>query len=373
MRVFAAILAAGKGSRFGADKTQITLGGKALWQWSYDVFASHPRVSGIGLLGSDDNLEALQTVESVFTTKGKASRQETSALACSSVPSGFDAILIHDAARPFVTHALIDAVIDAIARTGAAAPAIQINDTLRRKTEQGLEFVARAGVVAMQTPQGAWTDVMLKAHQMATGSATDEIGLVEQLGHPYELVPGDPANVKITQPGDLQLARGIIQGVETRTGLGYDIHPFSRDASRPLMLGGVLFEDEIGLQGHSDADVLIHAVVDALFGAAALGDIGEHFPNSDPRWRNEPSITFLRYAASRLAENGWTVVNVDATLIAEKPKVMPRALAMRTTMAKAIGIDIGRVGVKATTNEKLGSLGRSEGIAAHAIATIRKG
>ena len=372
MKVFAAILAAGKGSRFGADKTQITLGERPLWRWSYDVFASHPRISGVGLMGSDDNLTALQSVDAMFVAKGKASRQETSAMACSLVPDDFDAILIHDAARPFVSHRLIDSVIEAIERTGAAAPALEVNDTLRRKSDHGLELVQRAGVVAMQTPQGAWRDVLLKAHKIASALATDEVGLIEQLGHPYELVHGDPTNVKITQPEDLHLAHGIIRDVETRTGFGYDIHPFCKEPSHELMLGGVCFKGEPGLDGHSDADVLIHAIVDAMLGAAALGDIGQHFPNTDPKWHREPSTTFLVHAAKLLKDAGWQIVNADATVIAEAPQIMPLAEEIRGNLAKGMGITIDRVSVKATTNERLGALGRAEGIAAQAVVTITR-
>lgn len=372
MKVFAAILAAGKGERFGGDKTQIMVGGKPLWRWSYDTFKSHPLIHGIGLLGSTDNLSALQTVEADLVTKGRASRQETSALACSLVPEDYDAILIHDAARPFVSAALITSVIKAIERTGAAAPALGATDTLRRKTEHGLELVQRAGIVAMQTPQGAWRDVLVKAHQVATPMATDEIACVEQLGHPYELVTGEPGNIKVTRPEDLDQIRGMIPGVETRTGFGYDIHPFTKDRGRPLRLGGVLFEGEPGLEGHSDADVLIHAVVDALLGGAALGDIGQHFPNTDPRWHREPSTTFLKAAVDLLREGGWTVVNVDATVIAEAPKIMPVSDQIRKVLADGIGIDVSRVSVKATTNERLGSLGRAEGIAAYAVAALSR-
>lgn len=372
MKVFAAILAAGKGTRFGSDKTQITLRGKPLWRWSYDVFSSHPRISGVGLMGSDDNLEALRTVPAAFVAKGKASRQETSAMACALVPEDCDAILIHDAARPFVSPALIDSVIDAIERCGAAAPALPVNDTLRRRSDHGLELVQRAGVVAMQTPQGARREILLRAHKKSSATATDEIGLIEQLGLRYELVPGDPANLKITHPDDLHLVRGMINSVESRTGLGYDIHPFSKDPKRRLTLGGVEFEGSPGLEGHSDADVLIHALVDALLGAAALGDIGQHFPNTDPTWKGEPSTTFLTHAVKLLAAAGWQVVNADVTMIAETPKVMAKALEIRTHLAQTMGVEIDRVSVKATTNEKLGALGRSEGIAAHAVATISR-
>lgn len=370
MRVFVAILAAGLGSRFGSDKTQIVIGGRPLWRWSYDTFKSHPRIDGIGLMGSSSNLEALQAVEADFAAMGRASRQETSALACNLVPESFDAVLIHDAARPFISAEVISSVIDAIERVGAAAPAVPINDTLRRRTDSGLELVSRKAVVAMQTPQGAWRDVLLKAHALATHEGTDEITLIEQLGHPYELVLGEQRNIKITRQEDLELARGIMSPVEVRTGFGYDIHAFSADPARKLVLGGVAFEGVAGLDGHSDADVLIHAAVDAMLGAAALGDIGQHFPNTDPRWKNEPSSTFLRRAAQLLCEAGWRPVNLDVTLIAERPKIMAKAVEIRQSVAEMLDISVDAVSVKATTNEGLGALGSGQGIAAHAVATI---
>jgi 2-C-methyl-D-erythritol 4-phosphate cytidylyltransferase/2-C-methyl-D-erythritol 2,4-cyclodiphosphate synthase len=259
-------------------------------------------------------------------------------------------------------------VIEAIGRCGAAAPAVPIADTLRIESGGAYELIDRSKTVAMQSPQGALRERLLNAHSAASQIHTDEIALV---GQPFELVPGDPGNFKITTAADLERARAMVGSMETRTGIGYDIHPFSTDASRPLMLGGVRFEDAPGLEGHSDADVVIHAAVDALLGAAGLGDIGQHFPNTDPRWRGEPSLTFLRHAAAELLRSGWSVVNLDITMIAEKPKVMPRSGEVRGCLATALGIEVGRVSFKATTNEGLGSLGRGEGIAAHAVATIR--
>jgi 2-C-methyl-D-erythritol 4-phosphate cytidylyltransferase/2-C-methyl-D-erythritol 2,4-cyclodiphosphate synthase len=186
------------------------------------------------------------------------------------------------------------------------------------------------------------------------------------------LVPGEPGNFKITTPEDFLRAQGALGMSETRSGFGYDIHPFSEDAERALWLGGVHFPGHPGLEGHSDADVLLHAVTDSLLGAAALGDIGQHFPNTDPQWRGKASSHFLRHAATLLQAEGWSVVNIDATVVAESPKVMKRASEIRMAIADAVGCDAARVSVKATTNERLGSIGRSEGIAAFATATIRR-
>jgi 2-C-methyl-D-erythritol 4-phosphate cytidylyltransferase/2-C-methyl-D-erythritol 2,4-cyclodiphosphate synthase len=368
MRVVAAVLAAGKGERFGGDKVLADLGGKPVWRSCFDTLIHHPEVDGVGIVASSSNLAAFAGTEAAFVVEGGDNRQESSLRAVQAAEA--DIVLLQDAARPFLTHDVISRVMEGIARSGAAAPAAPVPDTLRLATGGGYELIDRTKTVAMQTPQGARRDLLLSAHAKADRIYTDEIALLEAIGAKYEIVEGDPENFKITTAADLVRARAKVRGVETRTGIGYDIHPFSSDPARRLMLGGVAFESCTGLEGHSDADVVLHAVVDALLGAAALGDIGQHFPNTDERWRGEPSITFLHHAGSLLAQNGWTVVNLDITMIGEKPKVMPRALDVRSSIAQALGVDVGRVSFKATTNEGLGSLGRGEGIAAHAVATI---
>jgi 2-C-methyl-D-erythritol 4-phosphate cytidylyltransferase/2-C-methyl-D-erythritol 2,4-cyclodiphosphate synthase len=196
------------------------------------------------------------------------------------------------------------------------------------------------------------------------------MALVEALGVHPEIVQGEPNNFKITTPEDLARARAIASPAEVRVGIGYDIHPFSDDPSRKLFLGGVHFPDHRALDGHSDADVVLHAATDALLGAAGLGDIGQHFPNTDPRWRGAPSLTFLHHAGVLLAEAGWRIVNLDLTAIAESPKIMKKAPEIRSAIAQCLGIEDSRVSIKATTNERLGSIGRGEGIAAFATASI---
>lgn len=367
MKVSAVILAAGSGTRFGGDKLLARLGGKPVWRWSFDTFLAHPRVASVGIVCSAENIEAIRALapEAEFVVVGGETRQISSRIAAENASS--DIVLIQDAARPFVSPEVIDRVIDATLRAHAAAPAVKITDTLR----QHGALLDRDQIVGMQTPQGGFRDRLLDAHARVTDHFTDELGLLQAIGVEPELVEGDPANFKITTPDDLAKARGIVGFVETRTGLGYDIHAFSSDPTRTMWLGGVSFEGP-ALDGHSDADVVLHAVVDALLGAAGLGDIGQHFPNTDERWRGEPSTTFLRHAASLVAGEGWQVVNLDISLLAETPKVMPKALEIRTAIATVLEIEVGRVSVKATTNEKLGSIGRSEGIAAFAVATIRE-
>ena len=373
MKVCAVILAAGRGERFGADKTQAIISGKPVWRHSFDAFLTHPEVHGVGLVGSSANLEALRAgaPEALFVITGGENRQESSLFGASAVPQDFEIVLIHDAARPFIGQDAISRVISAIKTVGAAAPGIIAVDTLRQKKLSGWQLVDRTATVAMQTPQGALRELLLTAHRSAGQVYTDEMELIGALGHPFEVVSGDPRGFKITTPDDLERARGMLGRVESRTGLGYDIHAFSKDPSTPLFLGGLLFEGA-GLDGHSDADVIIHALVDSLLGAAALGDIGQHFPNTDPRWKGEPSTTFLRHACGLLATGGWEVMNVDISVLAEHPKVMPRALEMRSALAQVIGIEVDRVSLKATTNERLGAIGRGEGIAAFAVATIRR-
>lgn len=365
MRVTAAVLAAGRGERFGGEKTSAILGGKPVWRWSYDSLLAHPRVDSVILVVAPGTSGSYADVRAI---EGGDNRQESSRKAAEAADG--DILLIQDAARPFVFPDVIDRVIEAIERTGAAAPAVDVPDTLRQRTSAGYSIVDRSSTLAMQTPQGARRELLLRAHSADDRVYTDEIALIEAIGAPYEIVAGDARSFKITTPEDMRKAQAMVNGGETRTGFGYDIHPFSHDETRPLMLGGVRFEGA-GLEGHSDADVVIHAVVDALLGAAGLGDIGQHFPNTDPRWRGEPSLTFLTHAQRELASRGWAIVNVDITMIGEKPRVMVRSAEIRGVLAAALGIDAERVNFKATTNERLGSLGRSEGIAAHAVATIR--
>lgn len=373
MKVVAAILAAGRGERFGSDKTQISLGGRPVWRWSFDAFRNHPDVAAVGLVGSADNLPALgQAKDALFVIEGGSNRRESSQRAVDAVSDEFDAVLLHDAARPFLSPKMITDVIAAIGRSGAAAPGIPITDTVKRKESGRLATIDRQGLVTVQTPQGARLDLLRRAHAEVRGDVTDDLGLLEAIGVVPEIVPGDPDNIKITTPEDVERWIASQRVNEVRTGMGYDVHPFSEDESRPLMLGGVCFADGRGLEGHSDADVLLHAVVDALLGAAGLGDIGQHFPNSDSRWKDAPSTHFLRHAGQLLKELGWRIQNLDMTVVAEHPKVMSHAEDIRRHIACALGLEPSRINVKATTNERLGFIGRGEGIAAMATATIVK-
>ncbi len=369
MKVVAAILAAGQGSRFGSDKTRLLLRGRPVWEWSYRTYLGTPAIDRVILVGSAGNIDELSSAGEAIV--GGATRQQSSRLALEAA-EGAEIVLMHDAARPFVTSELIERVLDAVWMHGAAAAAVPVTDTIKRMCEDRVETLDRRELWAMQTPQGARTELLHEAFARARADLTDEMALLEAIGVNPRLVTGDSSNFKITTPEDLVRAQVFAGQGEVRTGIGYDIHAFSTDTNRKLMLGGVTFEGSPGLEGHSDADVLLHAVTDAVLGAAALGDIGQHFPNTAPEWRGAPSLTFLRYAGELVVREGWQVVNIDATVICESPKVMPRSQEIRENIASALGLDVSRVSVKATTNEGLGSLGRGEGISAFSVASLSR-
>ncbi|MCA0362327.1 MAG: 2-C-methyl-D-erythritol 2,4-cyclodiphosphate synthase [Armatimonadetes bacterium] len=363
-KVCAILLAAGSSTRFGEDKLEQLIGGVPLWLASYQALAASPLIDAIGIVTSAEKVESVQqrAPEAFFVVEGGSSRQASAHAGILAIPQDYEVVLIHDAARPFVSQAITQAVIEGVARTGAAYPGIPVADTIR----EGTRLLNRSELRAAQTPQGGRRDWFLSAHAQVTEELTDDIALLEAAGFPSEVVPGDPKNRKITLPTDLE-------STEIRTGLGYDIHRFSTDPDRPLWLGGVEFpDDKPGLEGHSDADSLLHAIVDALLGAACLGDIGVHYPPSDPQWKNCPSLRFLTETSSLLEREGWRILSIDATVVAERPRVMRKQSEIRSAIASACGLPVTSVSVKATTNEGLGSLGRTEGIAAYSVATIRR-
>jgi 2-C-methyl-D-erythritol 4-phosphate cytidylyltransferase / 2-C-methyl-D-erythritol 2,4-cyclodiphosphate synthase len=369
MKVVAAILCAGRGTRYGRDKVLEELGPWPVWQWSYQAFASHDSVRDAIVVCSAENRPHISAHAPCIL--GGATRQESSLRALQAV-EGADVLLIHDGARPFVTEDTIQRVIDGVARSGAAAAALPVTDTIKRKTAYGVETLNRDELLSMQTPQGARTDLLRRAHAEAgERQHTDDMALLEAIGVHPAIVDGDPKNFKITTAEDMARARALL-GTEVRTGIGYDIHAFSDDPQRKLMLGGAHFEGHRALAGHSDADVLLHAIADAILGAAGLRDIGQHFPNTDPAFAGAPSLRFVEIAAQLVADDGWRIENLDCTLIGESPKVMKRWDEIRANIAGAAGVEPQRVNVKATTNEGLGSIGRGEGISAFAVATLRR-
>jgi 2-C-methyl-D-erythritol 4-phosphate cytidylyltransferase/2-C-methyl-D-erythritol 2,4-cyclodiphosphate synthase len=284
-----------------------------------------------------------------------------------------DAVLVHDAARPFCPSAVVDRLIAQLEFFEGAAPVIPVGDTLAKVGETLGEPVDRAGMVRVQTPQAFRTTALRSAYDRWSGIApTDETTVLRSAGMKVAAIEGDPALEKLTLPADFERAEQWLAGrLSPRTGMGFDVHAFSGEG--PLMLGGVEVPHPRGLAGHSDADVVLHALTDALLGAAGLGDIGEHFPPSDQRWKGASSSLFLAHAVQLLRSRGAIIDHLDCTIIAEEPKVSPHRSAMRQHIAEVAGLSPEQVSVKATTSEGLGFTGRREGIAAQAVASIRMG
>ncbi len=378
----ALIVAGGSGQRFGAErpKQYLDLLGKPILRRTLDAFLSHPRITGVQVVidpawrAQYDRAVAGLTLPEPVT--GGATRQDSvrnglEALAALAAPPA--RVLIHDAARPLTDAATIGAVIDALDETPGAVAAVPVADTLKRGAH-GLvgATVDRDGLWRAQTPQGFRFADILGAHRAAAGLAlTDDAAVAEQAGLPVRLIPATEDNFKVTTPDDLtRAARVLMAGLgDIRTGTGFDVHRFTEGDF--VTLCGLRVPHDQGLDGHSDADVGLHALTDAILGALAAGDIGSHFPPSDPRWRGADSARFLRHAADLVAERGGIIAHADVTIICERPKVGPHRAAMAARIADILGIAEDRVSVKATTTERLGFTGRGEGIAAQAVATIR--
>jgi 2-C-methyl-D-erythritol 4-phosphate cytidylyltransferase/2-C-methyl-D-erythritol 2,4-cyclodiphosphate synthase len=377
MRSIALILAAGRGERLGSavPKQFLSLGGATVLRRAALAFLGHPRIDGVRVIGDPAGCDAaLAGLGLAPAIAGGESRQASAragleALAAEAPP---DSVLIHDAARPIVPARVIDAVLDALV-SGAegAIPAVAVTDTLKRGADGVVgETVPREGLFRVQTPQGFRFGAILAAHRAAAGlSMTDDAAVAEAAGIAVRLVDGAEENIKVTLPGDLARAEALAGlSLIPRVGTGFDVHRLVPD--RPLVLCGIVVPHPLGLSGHSDADVGIHALCDAIYGALAEGDIGTHFPPSEMRWKDADSAAFLRHAAGRVAARGGRIAHVDVTLICERPKIAPHAAAMRARLASLMGVTEGIVSVKATTTERLGFPGRGEGIAAQAAATV---
>jgi 2-C-methyl-D-erythritol 4-phosphate cytidylyltransferase/2-C-methyl-D-erythritol 2,4-cyclodiphosphate synthase len=315
--------------------------------------------------------------ERVRVVEGGSRRQDSVAAAFDRVAAAADVVLVHDAARPFVSADLITRCIEAAQRFGGAIAALPAVDTVKRvETGDGAPVirgtVPRESIYLAQTPQAFRRDVLRDA--VATGRAgvegTDEAALAEQAGHAVRVVEGDPANLKITTATDLEQAQQRVNTVPAtaRIGAGYDLHRLVE--GRPLIIGGVTIASDKGALGHSDADVACHAATDAILGAASLGDIGSHFPDSDPRWKGASSIDLLRQSASLVRSAGYEIANVDVVVVLERPKIAPHKETIRAGLAGAMGIPADRVSVKGKTNEGVDAVGRGEAIAAHAVACL---
>lgn len=399
MRVAAIIVAAGRGARVGANRPKqfLEIGhGKSMLDMSIDA------VSSCGLV--DEIIVALppgwqQVVEDdpallsperarprrcpLVLVEGGERRQDSVARALARVTPQTDLVVIHDAARPFVRPQLIEATIRMACEHGAAIAAVPAIDTVKQTAVAGADgtrivrrTLSRETIYLAQTPQSFRRDVLAEAMTGADAAVTDEAMLVERAGFAVHIVDGDATNVKVTSADDLARARGIVAARDAsglgmlRIGTGYDLHRLVE--GRALVLAGVRVPFERGLTGHSDADIVCHAVTDAILGAAGAGDIGRLFPDTDPRWKDADSLELLQRAADVVRRAGYRVGNVDVTVIAERPKLLPYLDAMRTNLAGALGTDESAIGIKGKTNEGVGATGRGEAMACHAVALLAR-
>ncbi|MCK4713455.1 MAG: bifunctional 2-C-methyl-D-erythritol 4-phosphate cytidylyltransferase/2-C-methyl-D-erythritol 2,4-cyclodiphosphate synthase [Marinosulfonomonas sp.] len=375
MKTAAIIVAAGRGIRAGGEipKQFQPLAGRAVLLRTIDAFATHPRVDRIIVVVSPDDSDLLAGLGllPVKVVHGGDSR-DASVQAGLAAALGAEHVLIHDAARPLVSAQIITDVLNALETHAGAAPALAITDALwRGKDGQVTAPGPRDGLYRAQTPQGFRLNDILAAHAAHGGGAADDVEVALAYGLDVAIVAGDEANLKITHADDFARAERILeQNMDIRLGNGFDVHRFC--AGDHVVLCGVKVPHDHALEGHSDADVGMHAVTDAIYGALAMGDIGQHFPPSDPQWKGAASHIFLEHAVALAAEHGFSISNADCTLICEMPKIGPYAPAMRSEMARIMGMDMGRVSVKATTSERLGFTGRGEGIAALATVTLVK-
>lgn len=376
--VDAVLAAGGSGRRAGGGppKQFRPLGGRALLRWPAEALAADPRIRRtVAVVAPDREADAraalaglgVEVLPGGGPTRSASVRAGLEALAAD--PPA--AVLVHDAARPRAGPALVGALLDALARAPAAVPALAVADTLKEAGAEGRvrRTLPRGPLFRAQTPQAFRFDALLDAHRRAAGAdLPDDARAMEEAGHEVLLVPGDPLNRKVTGPADLALLERLLVRRVPRTGQGLDVHRFGPGG--PLRLLGVDIPHDRGLEGHSDADAGLHAVTDAVLGALAEGDIGEHFPASSPRWRGADSAAFVRFARARADARGAEIAHVDVTLVCEAPRLAPHREAMRAACAAALGVAPDRVAVKATTSEGLGFAGRGEGVAALALATL---
>jgi len=378
------LVAAGRGVRAGGavPKQLRDLGGQTMLRRSVVACDAHPEVDELVVVLPADLVAAGpdlvgQTRATCRVVAGGERRQD-------SVRAGFEAVkdtarlvLVHDAARPFVSRAVIDRVLAAAEESGAAVPAMPVSDTVKRvgadRAPDGrrrvAETVPRSEVWLAQTPQGFQRGVLAAAIAAGEGrgEATDEAQLVEWLGREVQVVEGDVSNVKVTTAEDVARARAAWAG-QSRVGTGYDLHQLV--AGRPLMLAGVHVPHTTGPLGHSDGDVICHAITDAMLGAAGAGDIGRLFPDTDPQWKGAPGLDLLARAVAVVREQGWSVVNADVTVVLERPKLLPHVPAIRARLAQTLGVSVDAVSVKGKTNEGVDAIGRGEAIASHAVVLL---
>lgn len=381
MNIAALIVAAGRGTRAGGDipKQYQLLNGTPILTRTVDRFLSHPAVTDVCVVIHPDDRPLFAAamgdrLPDLLAVDGAESRDGSVRAGLAALPDGTDFVLIHDGARPLVSDAVIDRVIVALADHDGAAPALSVTDALWRGADGRVAAPhPRDGLYRAQTPQGFRLAAIRAAHAAQTAPAADDVEVALAAGLDVAIVDGEEDNLKITHAGDFARAERILKEtapMDIRTGNGFDVHRFWEGDH--VWLCGVKIPHDRALKGHSDADVGMHAVTDAIYGALADGDIGQHFPPSDPQWKGAASHIFLEHAVALAAERGFTITHADCTLICEYPKVGPHAAAMKAEMARIMGMSPDRISVKATTSEKLGFTGRGEGIAAIATATLVK-
>ncbi len=389
-QTIALIVAAGRGARAGADggpKQYRPLAGEAVIAHTLRAFLAHPKVDGVRCVihRDDHDLYAEATAAVAGDAKllppvdGGAERQDSVRLGLRSLSDAApECVLIHDAARPFVAADVVARVVDALEDADGAIAALPVFDTIKKADGADhpciADTVPRERLWRAQTPQGFRFDAILAAHETAEGSVlTDDAAVAEAAGLDVRLVAGSPDNMKITQAEDFGMAETLLGrrmvSFEYRSGHGYDVHQF--EPGEATILCGVSIPHDAKLKGHSDADAGLHALTDAILGAIGEGDIGDHFPPSDPQWKGAASDIFLKKARDLVTERGGAIVNCDVTFICEAPKIGPHRAAMRASLAEILNIDVDRVSVKATTSETLGFTGRREGLAAIATASVR--
>lgn len=380
MEFAAIVVAAGRGERMGAGppKQYRPLAGEPVLRRTLRALLAHPAVARVQVVIDPDHRGLYEAVAEDLglpePVAGGASRRESVAAglgALAALPRPPEYVLVHDAARPLLSHTLLDRVITALRFVDAVVPVLPVHDSLARV--EGARIVAeveRAGVVRVQTPQGFRFELLRRAHAEVPGEASDDARLVRALGVEVATVPGDPANIKLTTPEDFAFAERLLASGAPRTfrtGFGYDVHRF--DPTRRLVLCNLHLPEGPGLSGHSDADVALHALTDAILALVGAGDIGAHFPPSDPRWKDADSAVFLRRALDLLHAAGGRLEHVDVTLVCERPKIGPHRERLVRRLQQLLGLPEGRVSLKATTTEGLGFTGRGEGMAAMAVAT----
>ena len=386
MKIAAIIVAAGSGSRAGGDqpKQYQKIGGEAILRRTLRIFANHPDITVVQtVIGTNQRAafeDAAQGLKVATPVVGGASRQESCRIgieACE--PSKPDIVLLHDAARPFVSNESISAIIAALREADGAIPALPVADTIKQANDGIVEMTLdRSKLYTVQTPQGFHFHAIREAHAKAAALGrtdfTDDAAVAEAAGLKVKLVPGDPRNRKLTTTQDIAMADAELKAqpmhaIDIRVGQGIDFHRFETGSS--LWLCGVEIPHSHKLSGHSDADVALHALTDAILGAIGEGDIGTHFPPTDPQWKGARSSIFLAKARDLLEAMGGSIANVDITILAEAPKIAPHIATMKAELARQLGIVESRIAIKATTTEMMGAIGRKEGMAAMATATIR--